>query len=139
MQQHQQFELQFSFCSLLFFVFIHLGAIVVIAFLIMSLLIKILLIILVLISLIFVISFHVIRCLPFAIVKFKSQEKNIWVLQNKRGHIFEAVLRGNSICTVYFVLLNFKVSASKFFSVIIFPDSMGGDDFRKLRIQLRRH
>jgi hypothetical protein len=91
----------------------------------------------------FVILFrqHVLLNDPYAIVEFWQQNSGYWQLKNNLAQIKTAKLADNSICTRYFVLLNFnclnKQRRKQTISVVVLADSLNVQEFRQLRRQLR--
>lgn len=83
---------------------------------------------------------HVLLNNPRSIVEFWQQSGGHWQLRDNLAELKTAKLADNSICTRYFVLLNFnglnKQQASRI-SVLVFADSLSEQDFRCLRRQLR--
>lgn len=72
------------------------------------------------------------------IVGIKTDKKNQWSLINSSGEIISAQLKGDSICTQWLVILNFRVQdVKKIYSIVILPDSLDHDNFRRLRAYLR--
>lgn len=72
-----------------------------------------------------------------AIVKIWCESSEEWCLLNRSGKLLRASLRGNSVVTNYFVLLNFKVAGKRCgISVPIFFDSLDKTLFRRLRVML---
>jgi hypothetical protein len=72
---------------------------------------------------------------PNAIVKFWKTESGEWFLQNNKQQVWTATLCADSVCTLYFVLLNFKSThTKKRCSVVILPDSLDSVCFRHLQI-----
>jgi len=74
-------------------------------------------------------------------IKWESKEKK-WLLQQKNGEILEANIKTNSVVTPYFAILGFRVAnhtnAIHHVSrpVLIFPDNVDKEEFRKLRVLL---
>ena len=138
MKIYPVFEPGFSLFNLLFCLFIHLGAIIAIVCTSLLGFIKTPLIIIVIASLVIFLRLHVYRNSSQAIIKFQPTIDNVWLLTNAAQHSIKAVLQGNSVCSLYFVLLNFKVVDSrKKISVIILPDGLSEDSFRRLRITVK--
>lgn len=138
MKIYPVFEPHFSFYSLVFSVLAHLGAIIAVLCVTLLWLVKIILVVIIVVSLIMFLRRHVYRNTPHAIVKLEPTNDNVWLLINKTQHSIKAVLRGNSVCSLHLVLLNFKVvDARKYFSVIILPDALSDENFRQLRIVVK--
>lgn len=73
-----------------------------------------------------------------AIIKLWRQADGGWRLQDKANRVWSARLCGDSIRTVCFVLLNFKIPGMwRAKTVVILPDSLDTDDFRRLRVYLQ--
>lgn len=83
---------------------------------------------------------HVLLNNPRSVVEFWQQSAGHWQLKDNLAELKTAKLADNSICTRYFVLLNFnclnKQHASRI-SVLVFSDSLDEKNFRRLRRQLR--
>ena len=137
MQPLPQFNLQFSRYSLAVALILHCGTMCVIFLLLLPWYMKLLLVMLPLSSLIILLCQQILRSAPSAIIKL-TRSNQTWLLQANSGAAISAVLRGDSICTLYFVLLSFKVvDARKKISLIILPDALPGDSFRQLRRTLK--
>ncbi len=60
-----------------------------------------------------------------------------WKLQNGRGEIKSASLKGSSLVTRFLIILNFKVADQRLiFPVVLFPDTLDVSDFRRLSVYL---
>lgn len=134
-----KFNLKTSFLLSCFYILIHAGAIIILFWLTIPLWLKIFLFIACVASFIYIITLQAWRINPKAIICCWPENNKNWLLQDRRGNVFAMQLLGSSICTVHFVLLNFKSVANKWLwrSVVILPDAMDKDDFRKLRVLLR--
>ncbi len=77
---------------------------------------------------------------PRSVIEFWRHSSNCWQLRDNLGEISTQQLADNSICTRYFVLLNFVALNKKKtrISLVLFPDSLDFKDFKQLRRQLRR-
>lgn len=65
-------------------------------------------------------------------------ESEDWQIQDKYGQVWTARLCDDSVCTLYFALLNFKsANRKRRHSVMIFPDSLNATSFRRLRVFLK--
>lgn len=129
-----KFELIPSWYLTLIFLLLHSGAIAIVLWIVPLNVFKISLLVLCCGSL-----FYALRSLfnATAILRFWLESDHSWSLQQRNGQIFVATLCGDSLCTEYFVLLNFKRDSKKFRrSIMILPDAMTSDDFRQLRISL---
>jgi hypothetical protein len=73
-----------------------------------------------------------------SILNIKSDKKNQWYLMNRSAELMTGQLCGDSICTRWLVILNFRIIAAKKknLSLLIFPDSIDAENFRKLRAYL---
>lgn len=75
---------------------------------------------------------------PKAIIKLWPVEADMWQLQDNLGQVWTARLCSDSVCTLYCLLLNFKlVNKRDKRTVIIFPDSLDTVNFRRLRVVLK--
>lgn len=73
-----------------------------------------------------------------SVTHFWLESNGTWNLQYQDGKVAMGVLQGDSVCTVYFVLLNFKIENKRWrTSIIILPDAMHKDNLRRLRVLLR--
>jgi len=82
---------------------------------------------------------HVLLNSPHSVIEFWQQSSGCWQLRNNLGEVNLLNLAGDSVCTRYFVLLNF-ISLSKKkrkISLVLLPDSLSPKDFRQLRRQLQ--
>lgn len=133
-----KFELKSSWYLTILFLLLHAGAIAIIFWVIPQNLVKLLLMTLCIASLIYILRQQAMHLNAKSIVKFWQDSDHNWNLQQRNGQITLAKLRGDSICTLYFVLLNFNEDSKKFRrSVMIFPDAMNYNDFRHLRVCLK--
>lgn len=101
---------------------------------------KLLLVFACLMSFIILFRQHVLLNDPNSIIEFWQQSSGNWQLKNNLAQIKTARLAGNSICTRYFVLLNFNCLNKQrphTISVLVLADSLNVQDFRQLRRQLR--
>jgi hypothetical protein len=58
-------------------------------------------------------------------------------LQNNKGEISSAILRGDSYISRFLLILNFKIEGRRFtHSIIILPDALDKSSFRQLRAHL---
>lgn len=83
---------------------------------------------------------HVFLSNPRSVIEFWQQNGRQWQLRDNLKGIKTAKLADNSICTRYFVLLNFNYlnkQKSHHISVLVLSDSLNDQDFRRLRRQLR--
>ena len=68
------------------------------------------------------------------------QAKEGWWLVERSGQMWLAQLQGNSFSSLYGIILNFKCPEgrwNKFYSLVICPDAINSNDFRRLRVQLQ--
>ncbi|MES2142246.1 MAG: protein YgfX [Pseudomonadota bacterium] len=67
------------------------------------------------------------------------QQNGFWQVRDNLAEIKTVKLADNSICTRYFVLLNFHCRKKRHsrISVLVLPDSLTDQDFRRLRRQLQ--
>ncbi len=119
------------------YLLIHLGAIAILLLLPLAIWIKLLLFTFCVASLTFNLRQQALRLSARSIVNFWQTSSGLWSLQDRQGRILSANLQGDSICTLYFVLLNFRLSRWQRRSVIILPDAIHQDDLRRLRVLLR--
>lgn len=136
--QSPKFSLRSSRIHTALVLFFYLGAIAVLfiipwwASLILS--------ILCLIHLVFILNTKVFHRSKKSIIRFWHAADDCWVLEDRAGHIYYAKLANNSICTLYFALLNFHDKTRKLCfraSILILPDSLASDEFRQLRVGLK--
>jgi hypothetical protein len=74
------------------------------------------------------------------------EEKDVWCIQTRDGHVRHGYLRGDSVVTNLVVILNFSVDPKKYkiktVSVLVFSDSVTANEFRRLKVRLlflRKH
>lgn len=119
----------------------HTGAIVCIWVLAWFWWIKLLLVFATVVSFITLFRQHVLLNTPHAVIEFCQQKGGSWQLRDNLADVKTVMLADNSICTRYFVLLNFnpinKLQRRSHISVLVLADSLNGHDFRHLRRQLR--
>lgn len=129
-----KFELKSSWYLALLYFFLHFGAIYMVLWIIPQNFLKLILVLICMGSLLFIYRQQVLRLNAKSIVKFWQDSDRNWNFQQRNGKIILAKLQGDSINTLYFVLLNFKEESKRLRrSVMIFSDAMKQDDFRKLR------
>lgn len=82
---------------------------------------------------------HVLLNNPRSVIEFWQQSSGCWQLRNYLGEVSVLNLADDSICTRYFVLLNFVSLGKKKskISLVLLPDSLNPKDFRLLRRQLQ--
>lgn len=75
---------------------------------------------------------------PHAILRLTHVNKTTWRFVLRSGLEQEAILRSNSYISPWLVILNFrKPKTYKIISVVIFPDAVNKQVFRRLRVLLR--
>jgi hypothetical protein len=77
------------------------------------------------------------RCLKFD--RLIWQQGNQWLLQHGPNQ-YEAKLLGDSVRTAWLVILNFRIVSPapvSHVSVVIWPDSVRAEIFRRLKVRLR--
>ena len=134
----QHLELQSSKIFAAILIFIYGGALICLNLSSLSIWLKIILTLFIIVT--FLISLNKLILFKSAesIMIIKADKKNQWNLINRSGEFFSAKLCGNSICTRWLVILNFRVhEVNKILSLLIFPDSIDAEDFRRLRAYLR--
>lgn len=72
-----------------------------------------------------------------AIVAFRFEPENGITLIHKDGRLLRGSLAKNGLVTSFLVLLNIKKRGSGAVSMILLPDSMDCDSYRRLRVILR--
>jgi len=129
------YELNFSWRLALIFSLQHIGAIIIALLVPLALWLKCLVLLLCCGSA--VIVWRRYRSQP-AIVRFRQDDGGDWWIVDWQGQVKTAKLLGNSICSCYFVLLNFKEKGKKRrISAMIMSDAMAPDAFRRLRVHLQ--
>jgi toxin CptA len=71
-----------------------------------------------------------------AVVRLTWTSFGQWRLVTADGAEHSAVLQGDSYVHPWLVILNFKLATART-SVVLFPDSLHQEDFRRLRVRLR--
>lgn len=80
--------------------------------------------------------FIVLKC-SNSIVAAVWEEGSEWLLSQKNGRVLSAKLLPTSFFYPGLVVLNFKIAESIWSrSLVIFPDSLDGQSFRRLRVRL---
>ena len=73
-----------------------------------------------------------------SIGKVTWKEENYWQLETSAGEVVEAELIGDSLNTLYLVVLNFRIEGRRRAkSVVLFQDSADEELLRKLRVRLK--
>lgn len=131
------YRLKPSYYLAILLLVIHGGAIACLCFLPWPWWTKLLLSLACLMSFVTLFCQHVLLNNPRSVIEF-WQDTHCWQLRNNRGEVSRLNLADDSMCTRYFVLLNFTAlnKKKKKISLIILPDSLNAKDFRQLRRQL---
>lgn len=75
-----------------------------------------------------------------AIVAVQFADGGALSFQTRRGEWHEGALRESSFVAPYLTVLNLKTKGNPFVRhIVILPDSIAADDFRRLRVWLRWH
>ncbi len=78
------------------------------------------------------------RLAPGSIISLSFNQEGSCSYQVRGGEWFEATLLGSSLVTPWLSVLNFRREAARGMrSVVLFPDSIDAEDYRKLRVLLR--
>jgi hypothetical protein len=121
----------------LFLLLAHIGAMVCILFLVIFWWAKLLLLLFCVASLIYWLHYQVLLKSKNSIIKLWQHSDGEWSLLNRAGQTLRAQLRGDSVVTRYWVLLNFNlVEKRKRTSVMLCADAVPTDTFRQLRVWL---
>jgi len=137
MDVNQRFALNPSYYFALLLLLLHVGAVLILLALQLPWLMTVLLGILCGMSLANTMQRYAMLANPQAIIGFWQDKAGEWFLQEKRGKIHSAQLLGNSFCSRYLVLLNFKLAEKRRKRpVIILADSLSHSMFRQLQVQL---
>lgn len=130
-------DLQTSKLYLTLVSFLHFIAILSILFSSMPILLKVIISIICFTSWIFILHRYVLMLSTKSIVSAKLEKDLSWILVDKLGRAELATLQKNSLCTRWLVILNFKY-VNRFFEVplVIFPDSITKENFRRLHVYL---
>lgn len=134
------YRLKSSYYLAIFLLVVHGGAIACLCFLPWPWWTKLLLSLACLMSFVTLFCQHVLLNNPHSVIEFWQQASGSWQLTNNLGERTVFSLANDSICTRYFVLLNFVSLGKKKnkISLILLPDSLNSKDFRRLRRQLQR-
>ncbi len=125
-----------------FLIFIHLGAMLCLLALPTVWTIKGGVLCLCVYSLAHCLNRHVLQRHPTVIIKLWPSEQGTWILQAKNGKVHIASLRGDSVITPAFVLLNFQQPRRHFLllknnlTVMLCADGVEAEAFRRLRVYL---
>lgn len=72
-----------------------------------------------------------------AICKLQLNMADVWILFDNQGQRYQATLLPNSLFTLYFILLNFKLQGRRrAVSVLIFPDHISQQERHDLSVYL---
>jgi len=95
-------------------------------------------IVFILLSEIYTIMYHANKALPKSIVGLIWDIEDEWFILQKNGEKLLVTLDGDSFINPLFSILNFK-QKGRFFSrsVVLFPDNINQNDFRRLRVRLK--
>lgn len=83
------------------------------------------------------ISRHALRRDSAAVVHMTWDSDDRWVLRRRDGQELQAKLLGDTLVLPLFVVLNFKPSAGRRFSVVLLSDCVPPERLRQLRVRLR--
>jgi len=73
-------------------------------------------------------------------VEVIQDDSGQWFLINKRGQIYKAAIRGDSVITRTILILNFTVESHHGFSTLLIArDSLDYQSFRRALVSLRGH
>lgn len=130
-------QLHISYNLLALLLTVHIGALYIVGLVKLPILVKLMLILLISFKGYFSINQHVFLRSQHSIVEFWQERDGTWQLQDSAGTVWSAKLSNNSICTLYGLLLNFKLdNKRKKTAIIILSDALSADEFRRLRIKL---
>jgi len=135
----KSFRLRSSYYLAILLLIVHGGAIACLCFLPWPWWTKLILASACLLSFVKLFHQHALLSSPRSIIEFWQPNAGYWQLRDNSAEIKAAKLSDNSICTQYFVLLNFDCPKyrPRHISVLILSDSLDVQDFRQLRRQLR--
>jgi hypothetical protein len=71
-----------------------------------------------------------------AVVKIALKHDQKWDLVQRNGVVENVILHGDTVISPFGIILNFKKTKGRV-SVLICPDSVGKETFRRLCVQLR--
>lgn len=83
------------------------------------------------------ISLHALRRGKRSVVYLTWDRENRWFIKRRDGHVEQVKLLGDSLLLRALVVLNFKSSSNRRFSVLLLDDCLPSDRFRQLRVRLR--
>jgi hypothetical protein len=132
------YRLKSSYYFAIFLLVVHGGAIACLCFLSWPWWTKLLLSLACLMSFVSLFCQHILLNNPHSVIEFWQQSSGSWQLRNNLGEVKLFNLADDSICTRYFVLLNFASLDKKKskISLVLLPDSLNPKDFRQLHRQL---
>lgn len=133
------YRLKSSYYLAIFLLVVHGGAIACLCFLSWPWWTRLLLSLACLMSFVTLFCQHVLLNNPHSVIEFWQQSSGCWQLRNNLGQVSMLSLANDSICTRYFVLLNFVTLGKKKnkISIVLLSDSLHSKDFRRLRRQLQ--
>lgn len=118
--------------------FLHLGAIMIIVWIVNSYLLMTILIAMVVISLLQLLRRYVFLKTKTAIIYGQKKTQEDWSLQDNQKTEYTGRLSQSCICNRHFVLLNFIIPQKRFKQpLIIWYDAVDTDTFRRLRYHLK--
>lgn len=131
-------ELQSSRIFAVILIFIYGGALICLNLSSISIWLKIILTLFITVSFLMSLNKFILFKSAEAIMSIKTDKKNQWSLIKRSGEVVSARLYGDSICTRWLVILNFRLyDVNKRLSLLIFSDSADAEAFRRLRAYLR--
>lgn len=119
------------------------GALLIVLLVAMAWPLKLLLGLLILTSTGYTVFCHCLRSLPWSIVMIKVNVKSQMQLIRQDGKQLEVTVLGNTVVTPYLTVLNCRHNqltfAQRLFAqhIIIFPDAVDAESYRRLRVCLR--
>lgn len=131
---NQPIILKPSYWLVVFLLAIYLGAAIVVICLAFAWFVILPILVLLSISLIKNIRRYALQLANEAIIEVWPKNNNEWLLKTKQGIMQRAELLQSSYCSIYLVVLNFKLVEKKAkVSVVILPDSLERNTLRRLR------
>jgi toxin CptA len=89
-------------------------------------------------SLAFGLRLHAWRSAPEAVVGFELRPDGSGAIENRRGRWREVAVLGSSFVSPLLTILNLRVAGARGHrSLVVTPDALGADEFRRLRVWLR--
>lgn len=83
------------------------------------------------------IALHALRWSKSAVVHITWDSEDRWRVRRRDGEVLQATLLGDSLVLSYLVVLNFKPTMGRRFSVVLLGDCLPPQRFRQLRVRLR--